>query len=94
MRLWGDFTCPVCASGRASARASQIQLIYSDVTMERLRQKKRRGLERRHGIRTGLEDITVLPDGRQVRDNADLVAAAARLIRAQLVFINRSSEPT
>jgi uncharacterized protein (DUF849 family) len=62
--------------------------------MERLRQKKRRGLERGHGIHTGLEDITVLPDGRQVRDNADLVAAAARLIRAHLAFMNRGSEPT
>jgi hypothetical protein len=43
----------------------------------------RRGLERGHGIRTGLEDVTLLPDGNQARDNADLVAAAARLIRAQ-----------
>jgi uncharacterized protein (DUF849 family) len=43
----------------------------------------RRGLERGHGIRTGLEDITLLPDGREARDNADLVAAAARLIREQ-----------
>lgn len=42
----------------------------------------RRGLDRGHGIRTGLEDITLLPDGRPARDNADLVAAAARLIRA------------
>jgi uncharacterized protein (DUF849 family) len=42
----------------------------------------RRGLERGHGIRTGLEDVTLLPDGTQARDNADLVAAAARLIRA------------
>ena len=42
----------------------------------------RRGLERGHGIRTGLEDVTVLPDGGPARDNADLVAAAARLIRA------------
>src|SRR5438552_13448900 len=42
----------------------------------------RRGLDRGHGIRTGLEDITLLPDGKQARDNADLVAAAARLIRA------------
>ena len=42
----------------------------------------RRGLERGHGIRTGLEDITLLPDGRPARDNADLVAAAARLIRS------------
>ena len=31
---------------------------------------------------TGLEDITLLPDGKQARDNADLVAAAACLIRA------------
>ncbi len=44
----------------------------------------RRGLERGHGIRTGLEDITLLPDGKQARDNADLVAAAARLIRAHV----------
>jgi uncharacterized protein (DUF849 family) len=42
----------------------------------------RRGLDRGHGIRTGLEDITLLPDGTPARDNADLVAAAARLIRA------------
>ncbi|HET7206914.1 MAG TPA: 3-keto-5-aminohexanoate cleavage protein [Terriglobales bacterium] len=41
----------------------------------------RRALERGHGIRTGLEDVTVLPDGTQARDNAGLVAAAARLIR-------------
>src|SRR6516165_12753920 len=42
----------------------------------------RRALERGHGIRTGFEDITLLPDGKQARDNADLVAAAVRLIRA------------
>jgi uncharacterized protein (DUF849 family) len=42
----------------------------------------RRGLERGHGIRTGLEDITLLPDGQEARDNADLVAAAVRLIHA------------
>ena len=41
----------------------------------------RRGLARGHGIRTGLEDITVLPDGTPARDNADLVSAATRLIR-------------
>ncbi|MEP6619115.1 MAG: 3-keto-5-aminohexanoate cleavage protein [bacterium] len=41
----------------------------------------RRGLRKGHGIRTGLEDITVLPDGTSARDNADLVAAAAQLIR-------------
>jgi len=41
-----------------------------------------RGLERGHGIRTGLEDITLLPDGTEARDNAELVAAAARMIGA------------
>lgn len=40
----------------------------------------RRAVERGHGIRTGLEDTPVLPDGRQARDNADLVAAAAAII--------------
>jgi uncharacterized protein (DUF849 family) len=44
----------------------------------------RRGLDRGHGIRTGLEDITLLPDGRPARDNADLVAAAARLIHSHV----------
>ena len=43
-----------------------------------------RGLDRGHGIRTGLEDITLLPDGRRARDNADLVAAAADLIRTRV----------
>jgi uncharacterized protein (DUF849 family) len=42
----------------------------------------RRALDRGHGIRTGLEDVTVLPDGDPACNNADLVAAAARLIRA------------
>jgi uncharacterized protein (DUF849 family) len=41
-----------------------------------------RALDRGHGIRTGFEDITLLPDGKPARDNADLVAAAAQLIRA------------
>ncbi len=41
-----------------------------------------RALERGHGIRTGLEDITMLPDGQQARDNADLVRAAIRLVQA------------
>lgn len=46
-----------------------------------------RALGRGHGIRTGLEDVTVLPDGRATRDNAELVAAAAGLIRAhQLAY--------
>src|SRR5215207_4848817 len=41
----------------------------------------RRAVARGHGIRTGLEDTTVLPDGRTASGNGDLVAAAASLIK-------------
>jgi uncharacterized protein (DUF849 family) len=34
-----------------------------------------------HGIRVGLEDTTVLPDGRTAKGNGDLVAAAMRVAR-------------
>lgn len=44
----------------------------------------RRALARGHGIRTGLEDITLLPDGSSALDNTALVAAAAGLIQAHL----------
>jgi uncharacterized protein (DUF849 family) len=44
----------------------------------------RRALDRGHAIRTGLEDVTVLPDGKPARDNTELVAAALRLIRANV----------
>jgi uncharacterized protein (DUF849 family) len=40
----------------------------------------RRGAERGHGIRTGLEDTPVLPDGRTASGNGELVAAAAALL--------------
>jgi uncharacterized protein (DUF849 family) len=39
-----------------------------------------RALERGHGIRTGLEDTTVLPDGTLAPDNAALVRAARALV--------------
>lgn len=39
-----------------------------------------RALARGHGIRTGLEDTTVLPDGRLASGNADLVRAAAAMM--------------
>ncbi|MBK6424587.1 MAG: 3-keto-5-aminohexanoate cleavage protein [Gemmatimonadetes bacterium] len=42
----------------------------------------RRAVARGHGIRTGFEDVTVLPDGSPARDNAALVTAAAELIRS------------
>src|SRR3712207_1456466 len=40
----------------------------------------RRALARGHGNRTGLEDTTVLPDGRQAVDNPELVRVATRLM--------------
>ncbi len=45
----------------------------------------RRGLARGHGIRTGLEDVTILPDGLPASDNAALVTAAVALIREAAV---------
>jgi uncharacterized protein (DUF849 family) len=39
-----------------------------------------RAVERGNGIRTGLEDTTVLPDGRPAPDNAALVRAAAAML--------------
>lgn len=40
----------------------------------------RRAISRGHGIRTGLEDTPVLPDGRTAAGNEELVRAAAALI--------------
>lgn len=42
----------------------------------------RRALARGHGIRTGLEDVTVLPSGAPAQDNTELVMAAVALARA------------
>ncbi|MCB9458279.1 MAG: 3-keto-5-aminohexanoate cleavage protein [Anaerolineaceae bacterium] len=39
-----------------------------------------RALERQHGIRTGLEDTTVLPNGNLAADNAELVRAAVSMM--------------
>jgi uncharacterized protein (DUF849 family) len=39
-----------------------------------------RALRRGHGMRTGLEDTPVLPDGQLAADNAALVRAAAALM--------------
>jgi len=40
----------------------------------------RRAVERGHGIRTGLEDVAVLPDGRVATSNAELVRTALQMI--------------
>lgn len=39
-----------------------------------------RAIARGHGVRAGLEDTTVLPDGQPARDNASLVALTARMV--------------
>ena len=38
-----------------------------------------RALAKGHGIRTGLEDTTVLPNGQSAKDNTDLVRAAVKM---------------
>jgi uncharacterized protein (DUF849 family) len=43
-----------------------------------------RAIHRGHGIRTGLEDTPVLPDGRQAQGNGELIAAAAAMQRRRL----------
>jgi uncharacterized protein (DUF849 family) len=40
----------------------------------------RRAVERGHGIRTGIEDTPVLPDGREADGNGELVAAAVEIL--------------
>ncbi|KQI73175.1 aldolase [Loktanella sp. 5RATIMAR09] len=40
----------------------------------------RRAIARGHGIRTGLEDVMVLPNGKQAKGNAELTAALASII--------------
>ena len=42
----------------------------------------RRAIARGHGIRTGLEDVAVLPDGHEAESNAQLVRAAVSMIGA------------
>lgn len=40
----------------------------------------RRAAARGHGVRTGIEDVTVLPDGRLAKDNAELVQALVAIV--------------
>ena len=41
-----------------------------------------RAVARGHGIRVGLEDTTVLPDGRRPAGNGELVSVAAEMLGA------------
>jgi uncharacterized protein (DUF849 family) len=72
----------------AEAAAIEDALIDAGVTLEQVHHGdglaswavNRRGAARGHGIRTGLEDTPVLPDGRMASGNGELVAAAAAIL--------------
>ena len=72
----------------AHAEAIERTLAEAGVTLEQVHHGdgiaswavNRRAIPRRHGIRTGLEDTPVLPDGRMAHSNGDLVAAAAAML--------------
>src|SRR5215207_241310 len=76
--------------GDAVAHAAAMEQVLADggVALEQVHHGdgvaswavNRRGAERGHGIRTGLEDAPVLPDGRVASGNGELVAAAAQLL--------------
>jgi uncharacterized protein (DUF849 family) len=72
----------------ANAEAMERTLTDAGITLEQVHHGdgiaswavNRRAVERGHGIRTGLEDTPVLPDGRVASGNGELVAAAAALL--------------
>jgi uncharacterized protein (DUF849 family) len=73
--------------GTAHAAAMEAALIEASIDLEQVHHGEgiaswavnRRALARGHGIRTGLEDTPVLPDGRLAAGNGELVAAAVAL---------------
>ena len=72
----------------AHAAAMEDALTAADVRLEQVHHGdgiaswavNRRAVGRGHGIRTGLEDTPVLPDGRTAAGNGELVAAAAAIL--------------
>jgi uncharacterized protein (DUF849 family) len=82
---------PLDASPSAAvARASAIEQVLADagVRLEQIHHGDglatwhvmERAVARGHGIRAGLEDTTVLPDGRKPTGNAELVRVAAAML--------------
>jgi uncharacterized protein (DUF849 family) len=75
----------------AHAAAMEETLARAGVTLEQVHHGdmvaswavNERALRRGHGIRTGLEDTTVLPNGSRPADNAELVRAAAAMIASR-----------
>jgi uncharacterized protein (DUF849 family) len=78
------------ADAVAHAEAMEAALAQDGVRLEQVHHGdgiaswavNQRAVARGHGIRTGLEDTPVLPDGRTATGNGELVAAAAALLRA------------
>ena len=76
------------ADAVAHAAAMEDALVAGGVRLEQVHHGdgiaswavNRRAAARGHGIRTGLEDTPVLPDGRTASGNGELVAAAAELL--------------
>ena len=72
----------------AESAAIEAVLAEAGVTLEQVHHGdgiaswavNRRGAARGHGIRTGLEDTPVLPDGSPASGNGELVAAAAQIL--------------
>jgi uncharacterized protein (DUF849 family) len=75
----------------AHAEAIELALVDGGVGLEQVHHGdgiaswavNRRAAARGHGIRTGLEDTPVLPDGSTASGNGELVAAAAALLREE-----------
>lgn len=75
----------------AHAEAIENQLATGGIRLEQVHHGdgiaswavNRRAAGRGHGIRTGLEDTPVLPDGRLAQGNGELVAAAVSLLSEQ-----------
>jgi uncharacterized protein (DUF849 family) len=82
------------ADALATAAAIEEILSKNQISMEQVHHGdgitswlvNERALARGHGIRTGLEDTIVLPDGTMTADNADLVRAAVELMARHVGF--------
>jgi uncharacterized protein (DUF849 family) len=81
----------------ANAAAMEDTLTAAGITLEQVHHGyglacwavNHRALEGGHGIRTGFEDVTVLPNGTPATDNAALVRAAVDLIRGHRQHTDR-----
>jgi uncharacterized protein (DUF849 family) len=79
---------PTSAAAVATAAAAAAELARLGISARQVRHGYdlptwdvlRAAIEDGQDIRIGLEDTTVLPDGSPASGNADLVAAAARLV--------------